>query len=52
MQRYIIKEKQPKIYRQNSTMEVKYKWLLDKESEELFIDCSLWGENEPVNPKR
>ena len=33
-------------------MEVKYKWLLDKESEELFIDCSLWGEKEPVNPKR
>lgn len=26
--------------------------LLDKESEELFIDRSLWGENEPVNPKR
>ena len=26
--------------------------LLDKESEELFIDCSLLGENEPVNPKR
>lgn len=26
--------------------------LLDKETEELFIDCSLWGENEPVNPKR
>lgn len=26
--------------------------LLDKESEELFVDRSLWGENEPVNPKR
>ena len=26
--------------------------LLDKESEELFIDRSLFGENEPVKPKR